>query len=143
MAISITKADVKRRLMIATAETSYDSAIDSLIAEMQPAIEYHIDPSYLADTGNTGLQATLKLGVLEVVCGEFLEQTRREAGACEAFTIAGLTVGARQERGTALLQQGYDRLAPYAKVAAQDSTESLIASSTSQSEPRLPASEEW
>ena len=139
MAISITKADVKRRLMIATADTSYDSAIDSLIAEMQPAIEYRIDPSYLAYTGDAGLQATLKLGILEVVCGEFLEQTRRETGSCEEFTIAGLTVGARQERGTALMQQGYDRLTPYWRGTAEDSTESRIASSTSESERALPA----
>ena len=42
MAISITRADVKRRLMIATSDTSYDSAVDSLISEMQPAIEYRV-----------------------------------------------------------------------------------------------------
>jgi hypothetical protein len=139
MAISVTRADVKRKLMIATADTSYDSAIDSLISEMQPAIEYRVDPSYLADTENAGLQATLKLGMLEIICGEFLEQTRRETGACEEFTIAGLTVGARQERGTALTQQGYDRLTPYARSTAQDSTDALIASSTSQSDRALPS----
>jgi hypothetical protein len=143
MALTIAKADVKRRLMIATTDTTYDSAIDALISEMQPALEYRIDPSYAADTANAGLQATLKLGILEVICGEFLEQTRREAGACEEFTIAGLTVGARQERGTTLLQQGYDRLSPYAKVDAPDSTVDLIVSSTTDSEPMLQQSEVW
>ena len=65
MAITITRADVKRKCMIATSDTTYDSAIDSLISEMQPALEYGIAPEYVADTGNTGLQATLKLGILE------------------------------------------------------------------------------
>lgn len=143
MAVTITKADVKRRLMIATTDTTYDSAIDALISEMQPALEYRIDPSYLADTANAGLQATLKLGMLEIMCGEFLEQTRREAGACEEFTIAGLTVGARQEHGTTLLQQGYDRLTPYVKGDAQVATEDLIMSSTADTEPILRQSEVW
>ena len=136
MAITITKADVKRKLMIATADTSYDSAIDTLIAELQPAAEYSIDPSYLADTGNAGLQATLKLGVLEVICGEFLEQLLREVGASEQFSIAGMTLGERKESGSALMRQGTERLAPYMK-ARSDSDVVQVMSSTIDSEREL------
>lgn len=126
MAISITKADVKRKLMIASADTSYDSAIDTLISEMQPAIEYAIEPSCLGDTANTGLQATLKLGMLEIVSGEFLEQMRREVGSSEEFSIAGLSVGARPGGGVALLQQGAERLAPYMKANATTDSETDV-----------------
>ena len=115
MAITITRADVKRKCMIATSDTTYDSAIDSLISEMQPALEYGIADQHLADTGNTGLQATLKLGMLEIISGETLEQICREVGASEEFTISGLTLGERKERGSALIQQGTERLVPYLK----------------------------
>ncbi|MDO8588961.1 MAG: hypothetical protein Q7T82_18195 [Armatimonadota bacterium] len=142
MAISITKTDVKRKLMIATGDTSYDSAIDSLIAEMQPAVEYSVEPSYLADTGNSGLQATLKLGLLEIVCGEFLEQVLREVGASEEFTIAGMTLGDRKERGAALLQQGTDRLAPYLKARAA-SADVEVTSTTLDSERELSGEPIW
>ena len=130
MAITITKADVKRKCMIPTSDTSYDTSIDSLIAETQPAIEYGIVSSYLADTGNAGLQATLKLGILELMSGEFLEQMCRETGASEQFSIAGLTVGERKERGMSLMQQGAERLVPYLKSSALTTTETLITSTT-------------
>ena len=141
MAISITKADVKRKLMIPTADVSYDSAIDSLIGELQPAVEYSIESSYLADTGNSGLQATLKIGVLEIVCGEFLEQLLREVGASEEFSIAGMTLGDRKERGAALLQQGTDRLATYLKAAS--SADVQLASTTVDSERELADESAW
>jgi len=142
MALTITKADVKRKLMIASGDTTYDSAIDSLIAEMQPALEYTIDSAYLSDTGNTGLQATLKLGVLEVICAEFLDQVLREMGASEEFTIAGLTVSERKERGVGLLQQGLERLAPYMKSHAP-AGDMQIASSTSDEEPAMSEESVW
>ena len=130
MAITITKVDVKRKCMIPASDTSYDSSIDSLIAEMQSAIEYGIGSAYLADTGNTGLQAALKLGILESISGEFLEQMCRETGASEQFSIAGLTVGERKERGMALMQQGAERLAPYLKSASMMMSETQIKSTT-------------
>ena len=130
MAITITKADVKRKCMIPTSDTSYDSSIDSLIAEMQPAIEYGIESAYLAETGNAGLQATLKLGILELMSGEFLEQMCREAGASEEFSVAGVTVGERKERGMALMQQGAERLAPYLKSSSSTTSETQIKSTT-------------
>jgi len=142
MAITITRADVKRKLMIPSADTTYDSHIDSLISETQPALEYGIDPSYLADTGNAGLQANLKLGMLEMISGEFLEQTLREIGGAEEFAIAGLTVGERKERGIALLQQGAERLAPFMRSPMAPLSEEQIKSSTEDSEPAL-AAEAW
>jgi hypothetical protein len=115
MAITITKAEVKRKCAIPSGDTTYDSDIDSLISEMQPAVEYTIAESYLNDTGNTKLQSALKLGILEIISGEFLDQLCRELGASEEFKVGGVTIGERKERGQALIMQGAARLAPFLK----------------------------
>ena len=117
MAITITLADVKRKAMIADALTSYDSAITALISETQGPLEYSIADVYLGDTSNTKLQATLKLGMLEIIAGEFIEQMRREMGSVEQFGVAGLTIGESTQRGVDLIQQGATRLSPYLKSA--------------------------
>ncbi len=129
MAITITRAEVKRKCMIPAADTTYDFDIDALVAEMQPSIEYAIADEYLSDTGNTRLQATLKLGILEIVSGEFLQQLNREAGASEDISAGGITIGARRDYGAALAAQGAERLRPYMK-AAQQVDDTGIASTT-------------
>ncbi len=116
MAISIIVADVKRKAGIDSAITTYDTAITSLITEMQSPLEYSIADCYLDDTSNAKLQATLKLGMLEMIAGECVEQLRREVGGSEEFSIAGLSVGAAV-RGVDLIQQGATRLSPYLKAA--------------------------
>ena len=86
---------------------------------MQPAVEYTLADEYLGDTGNTKLQATLKLGILEVISGEFLDQLNREAGASEDISAGGISMGARRDYGAMLAAQGAERLNPYLKVAEQ------------------------
>jgi hypothetical protein len=135
MAITITKADVKRKCMIPTSDTTYDPQIDSLIAEMQAAVEYTVADAYLSDTGSIGLQAALKLGVLETIAGEFLQQLAREFGNMEQFSIGGVTIGEMKERGPALVQQGAARLAPFLKSVQPMMAESAISSSTRETEP--------
>ena len=134
MAITITRADVKRKCMIPTSETAYDSSIDSLISEMQPAVEYTIADEYLADTGSTGLQAALKLGILEVISGEFLGQLARELGNMEQFSVGGVTVGEMKERGPELVQQGAARLVPLLKSMQLMMSGSAISSTTEDTE---------
>jgi len=130
MSISITTADVKRKAMIATADTTHDSSISSLITETQPVIEHSIASTYLADTSDSGLQATLKLGILEIITGEFLEQLARAEGALEQFGVAGLTVGESKRRGVDLIRQGAARLDPYLKSRLPMIAESGSASTT-------------
>ena len=77
MAITISSSDIKRKAMIADSNTAYDTKITSLITEMQGPLEYSVDDCYFNDTSNTKLQATLKLGILEIITGEFMEQLRR------------------------------------------------------------------
>jgi len=130
VAISITTAEVKRKAMIADSVTTYDTAISALITEMQSPLEYSIADSHLAATSDTNLQATLKLGMLEIITGEFIEQLRREIGGSEEFSINGLSVGASALRGVDLVQQGATRLAPYLKGALPMLSETGSSSST-------------
>jgi len=129
MAITITHAEVKRKSMIPASDTTYDNDIDALITEMQPTIEYTLADVYLSDTGNTKLQATLKLGILEIISGEFLQQLNREAGASEDVSAGGISIGARKDYGATLAAQGGERLSPYRKVAEEEE-DTGIASTT-------------
>ncbi|MCL5105530.1 MAG: hypothetical protein M1133_15655 [Armatimonadetes bacterium] len=130
MSITITTAEVKRKAMIDSGDTTYDSSISSLVSEMQPALEYSITDAYYNDTSNTKLQATLKLGMLEMIAGEFVEQLRRESGRTEQFSVAGVSIGELTQRGVDLVQQGATRLAPYLKAALPMMSEAAAASST-------------
>jgi len=144
MAITITRADVKRKCMIPTSEVAYDSAIDALISEMQSATEYTIADAYLSDTGNAGLQAALKLGILEIISGEFLQQLAREFGNMEQFSVGGVTVGEMKERGPVLIQQGAARLAPFFKSVQPMMAGSAVSSTTADEEPTFDLEEkEW
>jgi len=134
MSISITTADVKRKAMIASGNTTYDSAISSLITEMQAALEYSIAPEYLAAATDTGLQATLKLGMLEVITADFLEQLVREEGRTEAFAVSGITVGQTAARGVELAAQGAKRLEPYLKSVLPMLSDALPMSTTTDTE---------
>ena len=142
MSITIATDDVKRKCMIPSSETGYDDAIDDLIDEMQPAVEHTIADEYLNNTGDSDLQAALKLGILELISAEFLEQMSREAGATEQFVVGGLTIGERKERGADLLTRGKARLEPYLKAALPMMSESEAKSNTTDAEAAF-ADEEW
>jgi len=134
MAITITRAEVKRKCMIPSSETTYDSDIDALIAEMQPSVEYTISDAYLNNTSNTKLQAVLKLGILEILSGEFLGQLYREMGASESVKVGSVTIGSRKDYGAALVQQGTARLKPFRKAIEGLSDETGITSTTSEAD---------
>ncbi len=141
MAITIAVSDVKRKAGIDASLSTYDAAIASLISEMQGPLEYSIADTYLSDTSNAGLQATLKLGMTEMISGEFIEQLRREVGATEQFTIAGLSVGPSTTSGVDLIQQGASRLAPYLKSTLPMMPETACGSSTIDQETAFSADE--
>lgn len=134
MAITITRAEVKRKCMIPSSDTTHDSDIDALITEMQPSIEYTIADTYLNDSSNTRLQAVLKLGILEVMSGEFLQQLYRELGAVESVKIGSVTIGARKDHGVKLIEQGTSRLRPFRKAIDGLSDEATISSTTSETD---------
>lgn len=130
MAITISRAEIKRKCMIPAADTSHDGDVDALIAEMKPSIEFTISETYLNDTGNTGLQALLKLGVLEIISGEYLQQLYRETGASESLKMGGITLGERAAHGAMLIAQGTARLEPYRKTLDAPEDDARIGSST-------------
>lgn len=120
MALSVTRARVKEKCSIST--SSYDATIDNLISELVPAISFAIRDEHLADTGNTGLQATLNLAAAEIVCGEILEQTQREQGAMEKVRLGDFELWPPSPKDwiavLAIKDSGWKRLAPYLKADA-------------------------
>jgi len=128
--------------MIDTSDTTYDNAITTLISEMQSPLEYSIAESYFNDTSNSKLQATLKLGILELITGEFMEQLRREVGNTEEFSIAGLSIGQIAQKGVDLIQQGATRLAPYLKSTLPMMSDTACSSTSIDSETAFSVDEE-
>lgn len=110
MAISITVSEVKDKLLIASADTTYDTPIDNLIDLLQPALESELDPTLLADSSSA---AAIKQGMLEVISGEFANQRRREPGYAEDIAVGTLKIATNAVDGSALILQGRERLLPY------------------------------
>jgi hypothetical protein len=121
MSLTVTRARVKERCAIA--DTTYDTPIDNVISDYVPPIEYAIRPEYVADTGNTGLQATLNLAALEICCGEFVAQRCREPGFAESIELDGLSLTPLLQRSardpSGLVSAGWNRLRPYLKVGVE------------------------
>jgi hypothetical protein len=117
MSLIVLRSKVKEKCGITG--TDFDSQIDSLIVDTVPVLEYAIAPGYIADTGNTGLQATLNLGATEIVSGEFLAQLGRQLGAYDWIVLGDFEVRpvTRMDTGdpSGLLAQGWTRLGPYLK----------------------------
>ncbi|MBW7929427.1 MAG: hypothetical protein H3C58_15340 [Fimbriimonadaceae bacterium] len=117
MSLTVTRARVKEKCGVTG--TDHDAAIDNLIAELVPAIEWTIASEHLADTGNVLLQGTLLLGATEIVCGEFLAQRLRVAGALDATTENDVRTEPFGRRNPSdpygLARQGWARLAPFRK----------------------------
>lgn len=116
MALTIDPARIKEKC--AVSGSGYDDAIDHLIAELSPVIEYRIRAECL-DASEAGLLATLDLGATEIVCGEFLAQRLREEGALVEVEDAGVITrpylyGSLRDPYE-LQAQGWERLGPYLK----------------------------
>lgn len=134
MALSVTKETVKRKCRISAAD--FDAEIQATIDEQLPAIEFAIEPSFVADVGNAGLQATLNLGAAEIVSGEFLAQVFREPGASEELDFYDIRFGYRNLQFAdatvidpfGLKAQGWLRLSPYlkAEIAMKAQTDTNI-----------------
>ncbi|MDQ2985706.1 MAG: hypothetical protein M3R13_03155 [Armatimonadota bacterium] len=119
MALSVSVATVRAKCRIFDSE--FDTEIDALIDEQLPVIEFAILAEHIANTGDTGLQATLNLGAAEVIAGEFLAQSFREPGVAELIQIGELEIGDRLPPRAPIIdpyllkEQGWQRLAPYLK----------------------------
>jgi hypothetical protein len=129
--LPLTHADLKRLCAIEDADTSADTDLDALITAQQPVWEYALDPAILtAASTNTGLQATLVLGIAEALAGEWLRRQARAPGSTDDFHVGPLTVTASRTDGLAqigdrLAAQGVKRLAPFARAAKQVAADAL------------------
>jgi hypothetical protein len=107
--LPLTIADLKPLCAIDAGDTSSDADLTLLLTAQQPALEYSLDPAILAlSAGDAGLQATLVLGAVEALAGEFLRSQARAPGATDDFHLGPLTVSASR---TESLSQLGDRLA--------------------------------
>ena len=122
MSLSVTRAKVKEKAGIDV--TDFDAAIDNLIADWIPVIEYALLPWALADTGNAGLQATLNLGAAELNAGEFLAQIGRKPGVLVLSPLRRVPSDAY-----GLKEQGAARLRPYVRFDPIAPTPAPIAAS--------------
>lgn len=117
MSLSVTSSRVKEKCGITVSD--FDATISNLISEITPVVEFAIRAEHLADSGNAGLQATLKLGLTEVICGELLEQIAREPGALESVRIGDLEFSPPPPSVWSTLaglkRQGWARLRPFLK----------------------------
>ena len=138
MAITIpevTRAEVKEKANITV--TTYDTAIDNLIALMQPGLQYAIDPTY-SETSDTNLQKLLKLGILEQIAGETLCLKSRGWTAEDSVSVGGIGVTPQGGQshpdfklGQELTARGEARLRPYRRIDPSPTDESDIQSTTS------------
>jgi len=114
VSLSITRDEVKEKASVQNSD--YDDAIDNLIETWLAAIEYAVDPTHIANTSDTGLQATLNLAACEMVAGEILAQIDREPGARDQIRVADLWVR-RDDLGpqdpSGLKAQGAERVRPF------------------------------
>ena len=118
MALSVTVARTKERCGIT--DSAYDTVIDNLIDDVVPVVEFSLQEDLVADTANTGLQATLNLGALEIVCGEFMALKLREPGAADEVHIGEVAVvpyrGYDPADPFSLIRKGWKRLRPFLKI---------------------------
>ncbi|MCC6446209.1 MAG: hypothetical protein IT210_22500 [Armatimonadetes bacterium] len=124
--LAISAEDIKDILFIPAEEAAYDAAITAHIARSQLAVEYRIAGDYLLDASAPGLQALLRLGVMEVLAGEFAEQAASEEGSVEAFQIASIRIGERSPDPAGLRTRGWERLAPFLKPPPADLLSSTL-----------------
>lgn len=93
-------------------KTIYDADIDSLITEFQTGIIDGLDAGY------STYEDIVKIGIIDLIAGEFLNAIRRNGGsgsAVESFALAGLSLGEFKETGDALIARGLEFIKPFKK----------------------------
>lgn len=118
MSLTVPLSRVKERCGLST--TDFDTLISNLTYDTLAALAFAIQDAVIADTGNSGLQATLNLAALEIVSGEFLVIHRQWPGFAESLQIGELKVTPGSilsaDDPSGWKAQGWRRLAPYLKV---------------------------
>ncbi len=121
--LTIALNDLKNLCALDLTDTTPDAVLNAVIAAEQSVYEYALDPAVLtASAGSAGLQATLTLGVSELLAGSFLRRQARTPGATDDFHIGPLDVSASKtdslpQLAERLAAQGLKRLEPFARAA--------------------------
>lgn len=132
MSLTVPLSRVKERCGLTT--SVYDTLIANLTADLLSALTYAIEGAYIADTGNVGLQATLNLGALEIICGEFLVVHRQWPGVGDAVQVGDLRITPGEIHApndpAGWKSQGWQRLAPYLRVPQASLVPAVVASAS-------------
>ncbi|MBL8065732.1 MAG: hypothetical protein JNM34_07725 [Chthonomonadaceae bacterium] len=116
MSLTVTLSNIKSKAGVLTSE--YDTKASALISELVPVLEFALEPAFLNDTANIGLQATLNLGATEYVAGELTAQLAREPGGSDSLLFGWLELRPSfrsLEDPYGLKAQAVARLAPFLK----------------------------
>ena len=113
MSITLTADSTRVKQKCQITGTALDASISNIISEITPVVEFAIRDEALAST-DSGLQSTIDLGVLEIVCAEVLEERVRLSTA--AMDPGQLFLMAADR----LRRRGWARLQPYLKAAPVD-----------------------
>jgi hypothetical protein len=88
MPLSLSAADLRAR---AGLDSSHDAGLLELRDALLPVLERGLAASLLA-SADVGVQAAIKLGVCEVIAGEYLAQLERAPGARDSIRLFGLSI---------------------------------------------------
>lgn len=127
MSLTVTRAAVKAKLGLDT--PALDAAIDGLIADWVPVIEFALEPSAVNDP-TVGMIKTLDLGATEVVAGEFMAQLARTFGYFDSVKVGDFELRPFFRPNildpTGLKEQGRRRLRPFLRTEAAHSFATLV-----------------
>ncbi|OYV99458.1 MAG: hypothetical protein B7Z62_00210 [Deltaproteobacteria bacterium 37-65-8] len=109
MATSITHEDVKPRIGVASATTTYDTEIDTVCTAVAAGVDAAVDSAYL-----TSAAALVKLAAIDIATGTLIIGILNRPGYAEQLAAAGVTLGGLDKDGAKeLIKTGWATLAPY------------------------------
>ncbi len=117
MPLTISAADLRAR---AGLDSSHDAGLLELRDALLPVIERGVGASHLASS-DAGVSAAIKLGVCELIAGEYLAQLDRAPGARDSIRLFGLSIDPPRTDPadpSGLKAQGAARLAEFRGVSS-------------------------
>jgi len=109
MATTITHEDVKPRVGVPSATTTYDTEMDTVCTAVAAGVDAAVDAAYL-----TSAAALVKLAAIDIATGTLIVGIFNRPGYAEQMIAAGVTLGGLDKDGAKeLIKQGWATLAPY------------------------------
>jgi hypothetical protein len=114
MATSITHEDVKPRIGVPTATTTYDTELDTICTACAGGVDAAIDASFL-----TSAAAAVKLAAIDISAGSCIIGMMDRPGYAEVITAQGVAMGGLDKvHADKLIKAGWDALKQFLLVNA-------------------------